>query len=225
MSLAGFYERHVFSPVLKLAERTLADVRRELLSQASGEVLEIGIGSGLSLSHYGPSVERIVGLEPSEVLLDECRERVGSRHEGPPVELVQAGAEAMPFEDNRFDTVVAFLVFCTIPEADRAALDMARVLKPGGRLLFFEHVAAREPGLARWQRRLNPLWKPLACGCNITRDTRRVFERAGFDMSNIEVRRHPDIPLPLVQPVIEGSTGLRAAVSGQSSRSGTGQRH
>ncbi len=222
MSLAGFYERHVFSPVLKLAERTLADVRRELLSQASGEVLEIGIGSGLSLSHYGPAVERIVGLEPSEVLLGECQERVASRHEGPPVELVQAGAESMPFEDNRFDTVVAFLVFCTIPEADRAALEMVRVLKPGGRLLFFEHVAAPEPGLARWQQRLNPLWRPLACGCNINRDTRRVFERAGFDMSGVEVRRHPDIPLPLVQPVIEGNTGL--AVSGESPRSGTGQK-
>ncbi|MFO7788006.1 MAG: hypothetical protein R6W87_09610, partial [Halospina sp.] len=83
---------------------------------------------------------------------------------------------------------------------------------------------AREPGLARWQQRLNPLWKPLACGCNINRDTRRVFERAGFDMSGAEVRRHPDIPLPLVQPVIEGNTGLRTAVSGRSARSGEGQR-
>ncbi len=208
MSLAAFYERYVFSPVLKLAERQLSDVREELLRQASGEVLEIGIGSGLSLNHYGPDVERLVGLEPSEALVAECRERVADRRDGPPVELVQAGAEAMPFEDNRFDTVVAFLVFCTIPEADRAALEMARVLKPGGRLLFFEHVAAREPGLARWQRRLNPCWKPLACGCNITRDTRRVFERAGFDMGGVEVRRHPDIPLPLVQPVIEGNVGL-----------------
>lgn len=216
MSLVAFYEQHVFLPVLKLAERRLADVRSELLSQASGEVLEIGIGSGLSLSYYGPDVERIAGLEPSEVLLAECREQVASRHDGPPVELVQAGAEAMPFEANRFDTVVAFLVFCTIAEADRAALEMARVLKPGGRLLFFEHVGARESGLACWQQCLNPLWKPLARGCNINRDTRRVFEGAGFDMSDVVIRRHPDIPLPLVQPVIEGNTGLSEAVSGLS---------
>ncbi|MEQ6886305.1 class I SAM-dependent methyltransferase [Salicola sp. Rm-C-2C1-2] len=213
VSLAAVYERYVFSPVLKLAERRLADVRKELLSQASGQVLEIGIGTGLSLSYYGPHVERIAGLEPSEVLLAECRERVARRHDGPPVELMQAGAEAMPFGANRFDTVVAFLVFCTIPEADRAALEMARVLKPGGRLLFFEHVSAGEPGLARWQQRLNPLWRSLACGCNINRDTRRVFEGAGFDMGGVEVWRHPDIPLPLVQPVIEGNTGLRSAVS------------
>lgn len=209
VSLAAFYERYVFSPVLTLAERKLADVRETLLGQASGEVLEIGIGSGHSLGHYGPAVERVVGLEPSSALLEECRARVAGRNGGPPVELVQAGAEAMPFEDNRFDTVVAFLVFCTIPEADRAALEMARVLKPGGRLLFFEHVTASEPGLAGWQRRFNPGWKKLACGCNLNRDTRRVFERAGFAMGGIEVRRHPDIPLPLVQPVIEGNVGLR----------------
>lgn len=203
--IGAFYERFVFSPLLGMADRALSDVRSNLLQQARGRVLEIGIGSGLSLDYYSADVQQLVGIEPSEELLAQCRKRLDSYTGTPSTELVQCGAEKLPFEDNEFDTVVAFLVFCTIPEPERAAREMRRVLKPDGQLIFFEHVHASEPGLARWQDRLNPLWKPIACGCNLNRDTRSVFERAGFDMSDIRVHHHPAIPLPLVRPVIEGS--------------------
>ena len=209
-SPGALYERFVFSPLLRVADRVLSQVRSDLLSQARGRVLEIGIGSGLSLDYYGPDVEQLVGIEPCAPLLAQCRARLGRLPGAPATELVQCGAERLPFEDDAFDTVVAFLVFCTIPEPERAAREIRRVLKPDGRLLFFEHVHAAEPGLARWQNRINPLWKPLTCGCNLNRDTRSLFARAGFDMSAVRVGRHPSIPMPLVSHVIEGVVPARA---------------
>ena len=208
MSRIGtFYERFVFSPVLAMADRALSGARVELLEHARGRVLEIGIGSGLSLDYYGDGVEELVGLEPSTALLQQCRERLTVSSQAPNTELVASSAECMPWPDNSFDTVVAFLVFCTIPDPEAAAREMNRVLKPDGQLIFFEHVQAPEQRLARWQNRLNRCWQPLACGCNLNRDTRSVFERAGFDMSGIRTHHHPDIPLPLVRPVIEGVVG------------------
>jgi len=187
-----------------MVDRALSRVRSDLLKQARGRVLEIGIGSGLSLDYYPAEVQEVVGIEPSAALLAQCRRRIEVHAELPATELVQCGAEELPFADDSFDTVVAFLVFCTIPEPERAAREMRRVLKPGGQLIFFEHVHAPEPGLARWQDRLNPLWQPMACGCNLNRDTGAVFEQAGFNMADVRVTYHPDIPLPLVRPVIEG---------------------
>lgn len=208
MSRIGtLYERFVFSPILSMADRALAGARSGLLEQARGRVLEIGIGSGLSLDYYGEDVQELVGLEPSTELLEQCRHRLEKRSGSVPTDLVAGGAERMPWPDNSFDTVVAFLVFCTIPDPQTAAREMYRVLKPGGKLIFFEHVKAPETSLARWQQRLNPYWRPMACGCNLDRDTRSVFEQAGFDMTGTRVHHHPDIPLPLVRPVIEGVVG------------------
>lgn len=202
--ISPLYERWVFSPLLSMADRALSGVRADLLRQAQGRVLELGIGSGSSLRYYTPAVTELVGIEPSDTLLAQCRKRLDQIAEAPPTTLVQGGAESLPWPDGHFDTVVAFLVFCTIGEPDQAAREMRRVLRPGGQLIFFEHVRASEANLASWQQRLNPLWSRVACGCQLNRDTRRCFERAGFDMTDVRVHRHPDIPLPLVKPVIEG---------------------
>lgn len=212
--LGTLYERFIFSPILSMADRAVSGARAGLLEQASGDVLEIGIGSGLSLDYYGANVQALVGLEPSAELLAQCRRRLAEHSGAPPTELVEGSAERMPWPDNTFDTVVAFLVFCTIPDPEAAAREMRRVLKPDGKLVFFEHVHAPEAGLARWQTRLNPCWRPIACGCNLNRDTRAVLERAGFDMSDVRVHHHPDIPLPLVRPVIEGVVGVSQTASG-----------
>ncbi|MDX1588708.1 MAG: class I SAM-dependent methyltransferase [Oleiphilaceae bacterium] len=206
-----WYEQWVFSPLLSLADRALGSVRPELLTQARGRVLELGIGSGLSLPYYGPGVTELVGLEPSATLLGQCQQRLdrsrqSSAHSATvPTTLLQGQAETLPWPDNHFDTVVAFLVFCTIADPLRAVSELRRVLRPGGQLLFFEHVASPESGLERWQRRMNPLWRRLACGCHLTRDTHRLFREAGFAMDTIPVRRHPDIPLPLLAPTISGA--------------------
>ncbi len=202
--ISPLYERWVFSPLLSMADRALAGARAELLQQAEGRVLELGIGSGCSLRYYTASVTELVGLEPSEALLTQCRKRLEQVPEAPPTKLLEGDAESLPWQDDCFDAVVAFLVFCTIADPARAAREMRRVLRPGGRLIFFEHVRAPEAKLARWQENLNPIWSRMACGCQLNRDTRQCFEQAGFDMSAVQVHRHPDIPLPLVKPVIEG---------------------
>ncbi|MFE8071247.1 class I SAM-dependent methyltransferase [Marinobacteraceae bacterium S3BR75-40.1] len=204
-TLSRWYEAHVFPHLLEVTDRALREDRHQLLHQATGDVLEIGIGSGNSLPWYGTAVNRLVGLEPSADLLSHCREKLAEQVPPFPVELVQAGAEDLPFPENHFDTVVAFLVFCTIPEPERAARELRRVLKPGGRVLVFEHVRSERPGVARWQTRVDPVWKHLACGCHLDRDTANVFARAGFDTSRLTHWRHPRIPLPLLAPVISGS--------------------
>jgi len=204
VNTSQLYERLVFSPLLSVADKALAGVRGQLLQQAHGRVLELGIGSGLSLGYYSDRVTELTGLEPSGALLDQCRSRLEGLPSAPPTTLVRGGAEVLPWPDEHFDTVVAFLVFCTIGDPDAAAREIRRVLRPGGRLVFFEHVGAPEARLARWQHRLNPLWSRMACGCQLTRDTRACFAAAGFDMTDVNIRRHPAIPLPLVKPTIEG---------------------
>lgn len=210
MALASqLYERMIFSPLLRVADKALSQVRAELLQQARGRVLELGIGSGLSLPYYGEGVTELVGLEPSQALLKQCQQQLNTLEQKsapvPATTLVTGCAESLPWPDDHFDTVVAFLVFCTIADPVQAAAEVRRVLRPGGQLLFFEHVAAPEARLARWQQRFNPLWTRLACGCELTRDTRGVFQQAGFDLSDVPVVRHPAIPLPLVAPTISGA--------------------
>ena len=112
-------------------------------------------------------------------------------------------AQQLTFQDNSFDTAVAFLVFCTIPDPQKAAKELFRVLKPGGQLLFFEHVAAEKPSTARWQARLNPYWNKVACGCHLNRDTTKIFEDAGFEFDEFKKYHLPKAP-SVVSTVIQG---------------------
>lgn len=214
IDLQRFYETRIFSRMLNVADRAFRWERSHLLGDASGDVLEIGIGTGNSLPYYSERMVSLTGLEPHTGLLDQARNylqtldpRLAQR-----VTLVAGDAGALPFADASFDTVVAFLVFCTLPDPGRAATEIRRVLRPGGRLLFFEHVLADSQGLARWQTRCNPLWRHLACGCNLNRDTRQTFEQAGFELRTLSAYRHPKIFLPLVAPVIFGEAVPAPAV-------------
>jgi ubiquinone/menaquinone biosynthesis C-methylase UbiE len=121
-----------------------------------------------------------------------------------PVEVVEAPAESLPFPDASFDTVALTLVLCTVPEPDRALAEIARVLKPGGRFLFLEHVRAEEPGLARWQDRLNPPWRVIGHGCNCNRDTLATIERSPLTVERAEGGSMPKVP-PLVRPMLIGA--------------------
>src|SRR3954451_5188655 len=160
---AAGYDRFMAS-----AERNdLGARRRALLAQARGRVLELGAGTGVNLEHYGPEVTELVLLEPAEPMARRLEPKAAARG----ATVVRAGAEALPFDDDSFDTVVATLVLCTVPDLDRALDEIRRVLKPDGRLLFLEHVQADDPGLAKWQRRLNPIQKRFACGWPLDRAT------------------------------------------------------
>lgn len=203
----SFYEDHVFPVFLDLATRPFRRDREQLISQATGRVLEIGIGTGANLEHYTSEATEVTGLEPSRAMLNQAAQRAGklrsTTHGKTQFEFVVGGAEALPFADNSFDTVIACLVFCTIPDVGNAAREAYRVLKPGGQFLFFEHVAHPAAGIQRWQKRLNPLWKKIACGCHLDRDTATTFRTAGFRFITLDAFEHPKAP-PLVNAIIRG---------------------
>ena len=180
--------------------------RRRLLAGARGTVLEIGGGAGANLAHYR-DVDRVTVAEPDPFM----RGRLGQKLEDArvTVEVSAAGAEALPFPDGSFDTVVSTLVLCTVPDQETALGEVRRVLRPEGRLLFIEHVLATGSA-ARWQDRLDPLWRWLCGGCRPNRDTVAAIEEAGFEIDTLESFYSPD-PLSGLTPYVQGSATVRLA--------------
>ncbi len=193
---AALYERTLAAT----EEADLAARRRRLLADASGRVLEIGAGTGLNLTHYPAGLDRLVLTEPSAAMAAKLREKLAhSPHAG---EVVEAGADALPFEDDSFDTVVSTLVLCTVPDLAGAIAETRRVLAPGGQLLLIEHVRSDDPGRARWQDRLETPWRIFGNGCHCNRDTESALRAGGFLLSPLEhakLRKAPPIVRPLIQ--------------------------
>ncbi len=187
----SFYQRHIVPRLVHLAMRqtALLSFRQRVIGAAEGRVLEIGIGSGLNLPLYGPQVRAVIGLEPSPELLRMARARATGAPV--PVELLEASAEAVPLDSASIDTVVTTWTLCTIPDAARALAEMRRVLRPGGALLFVEHGRAPEPGVARWQDRLDPTWRRLAGGCHLNRKIDDLIAGAGFRVDALTNARLP----------------------------------
>ena len=182
----GFYERWVLPRILDLVmqQKQFAPFRARIGASARGQVLDIGIGSGLNLAFYGEGIERLYGIDPSSELLHLAGQRAQSATA--PVELLRGSGEALPFGDSSVDTVVLTFTLCTIVEPGRALSEARRVLKPGGQLLFAEHGRAREPGVARWQDRLTPIWKRIGGGCHLNREPDHLIRAAGFGIEAIE---------------------------------------
>jgi ubiquinone/menaquinone biosynthesis C-methylase UbiE len=195
--------------MLAATERAgLADLRAEVLSAASGRTLEIGGGTGLNLARYPSAVESLTVTEPDPHMARRAREKVAAEPSRFPVEVVEAGAEQLPFGDDSFDTVVSTLVLCTVDDPDAAAAEVKRVLAPSGRLLLLEHVRDPDEGrLARWQDRLERPWGWVAAGCHPNRDTAATLRRAGFEVELVPDRL-PKAPA-LVRPMVRGSASPR----------------
>jgi SAM-dependent methyltransferase len=176
--------------LLDLMMRQLDELRGPTVGEASGEVLEIGFGTGLNLAHYGPGVKSLVALEPRVppgYTPTEAR-IAGARF---PVERARLRADAsLPFETGRFDCVVSTWTLCSIPDLPVALAELRRVLRPGGRFVFLEHGRAEARRTARWQDRLNPLWVRIADGCNMNRPIDRLVEAAGFRLAALDRFRH-----------------------------------
>lgn len=192
----------IYDPVLWWAERSgMTERRRQLLTGASGSVLELGAGTGLNLPHYPADIERLVLAEPEPNMAERLRRRAAKL--GREVEIVRAPGELLPFEDDSFDTVVSTLVLCTVVDPGRTLAEVRRVLRPGGSLLFLEHVRSEGPRLARWQDRLHGAWKSFADGCNCNRGTLAAIEDAGFDVSGVDHAKWRRMP-PIVRPLVSG---------------------
>ena len=188
-------------------EAGLRDMRRDLLSGARGRTIDLGAGTGANLGLYPEAVTEIVLAEPDPHMTKRLRPKAA---EEPRAEVVEAPAEGLPFEDSSFDTAVFTLVLCTVPDPDAALAEARRVLKPGGSLLFLEHVRSEEPGLARWQDRLERPWGFLADGCHPNRDTVAAIERAGLGIERLDHETLPKAPPP-VQPLVLGAAANPAS--------------
>jgi ubiquinone/menaquinone biosynthesis C-methylase UbiE len=174
----------LYDPVMALPENLgLQQLRREAFQGVKGRVLELGIGTGRNIPLYPATVAHLVGIDPDQAMLDQAAER--ARKVSLQVDLIAASAEDLPFEENSFDAVVATLVFCTIPDPVRALREAHRVLKPDGSFHLLEHVKVKRQPIAWIQGKATPLWKHLAGGCHLDRDTLGMLQGVGFEVERI----------------------------------------
>ena len=188
----GLYGKYVLPRVVHLACSARPNMRQreKLVPLASGHVLEVGMGSGLNLPFYDARrVTKVWGLEPSPEMSKMASAAVEAVAFD--VEFVSAGGEQIPLDSESFDTVLMTFTLCTIPDAERALREIARVLKRGGQLLFCEHGAAPDAGVRRWQNRINPLWRRLAGGCHLNRDIPGLIRRGGFEITRMDTMYIP----------------------------------
>jgi ubiquinone/menaquinone biosynthesis C-methylase UbiE len=198
---AALYDR-----ALKATEEAgLRDMRCELLSAASGRTIDIGAGTGVNIDLFPEAVTELVLAEPDPHMAKRLRHRLAEA--GRPGEIVEAPAQSLPFEDASFDTAVFTLVLCTIPDSAAALAEAARVLRPGGEILFLEHVRSRNPRLARWQDRFEKPWRFVNDGCHCNRDTVATIEASPFALGPVKHDRMPKAP-PIVRPVARGRATL-----------------
>jgi len=202
MSLGGRLFASVYDAMMSATEAGgLGEQRRNLLADAKGSVLEIGAGTGVNIAHYVDAVDELTVTEPDSAMIHRLERRV--RRHAPDALVLRAPAEDLPFADDVFDVAVSTLVLCTVDDQPRALRELRRVLRPGGALLFIEHVRAQQPRLARWQDRLNGLNRLLAHGCNCNRPTLDEISAAGFTVRHVEHRMLPKAP-PIVRPLVVG---------------------
>ena len=188
----GFYENHVLPRLINAAcsQRPIMKQREKVVPLAEGRILEIGMGSGLNLDFYDrEKVEKLWGLEPSEAM--RKRATAAAEKAGMEIELIDLPGEEIPLENNTVDTVLLTYTLCTIPEWEPALRQMARVLKPGGKLIFCEHGEAPDEAVQKWQKRINPYWKIIGGGCNMNRPIPKLIEQSGFTINTIDTMYLP----------------------------------
>lgn len=191
------YERYVLPKLIDVACSTgnVMKARSKIVPQALGEVLEVGIGSGLNLPFYDPKkVSSIIGIDPAAQMQSLARKRATVI--GIPVEVIAVDVQGIHADTDRFDTIVMTFTLCSIDDPVPALREMARVLKPGGRLLFCEHGLAPDPSIERWQHRLTPFWKPMAGGCHLDRDIPALIRAGGFVIDELSEEYLPG-PRPM----------------------------
>lgn len=182
-----FYDQHVLPHLIDFAcgMGAVMKTRAQIVPQAEGRVLEIGIGSGLNLSFYDPAkVSVIVGVDPSAAMQKLAQQRAAEI--SIPVEMIALELGQIQAADASFDSIVCTFTLCTIPDAMAALQEMRRVLKPGGKLLFSEHGLAPDLPVVRWQHRLTPLWKPFSGGCHLNRDIPALIRAGGFSIGQLD---------------------------------------
>jgi ubiquinone/menaquinone biosynthesis C-methylase UbiE len=195
--MASWWERHGVPRLIKCAcsQGQIMKVRSKVVPHASGDVLELGCGGGINMEFYNPTrVTSFTGLDPSPELL--AMSRAAAQARGMTADIQGGVGEAMPFESGRFDTVVTTFTLCSVADQAAVLAEIRRVLKPGGTALFLEHGAAPDAGVAKWQRRIEPVWKRIGGNCHLTRPISGAYEQAGFAVDRQAAAYIPKTPRP-----------------------------
>ena len=195
--MASWWDRHGVPRLIKCAcsQGQVMKLRSKVVPRARGHVLELGCGGGINMEFYRPGqIESFSGLDPSPELLAMSREAAVAR--GITADIRGGVGEAMPFESARFDTVVTTFTLCSVADQAAVLAEIRRVLKPGGNALFLEHGAAPDAGVAKWQRRIEPVWKRIGGNCHLTRPIGDAYEKAGFAVDRQAAVYMPKTPRP-----------------------------
>lgn len=187
-AISNFWKTTIFPHIAEFNTKRVRPDIAIVMARASGRVLGIGAGTGANHDLYTSQVTEVVGIEPVAKMVATAKARAAAAPHPYQISFHVGDAQSLPYEDKSFDWCLACLVFCTIPDPEKAAAEAMRVLKPGGKLLFFEHVASHSVFWRTWQMRFDAMWGVVSCGCSLTRDTRSVFEKAGFRYEEIEDR-------------------------------------
>ena len=185
-------------------ERGLQDWRQTLLKNTSGDVLELGCGTGANLPFYPDTVKHLILAEPCPHMRHKSQENL-MQHKHLNASMLDYDGKTIPLLDNTVDAVVVTLVLCSVKNPEQMLAEIYRVMKPQGKIIFIEHVAAtNNPDRLKWQKRLEPLWRIIGCGCHVTRDTEQAMIQAGFQLQDITRQSMRGVP-PIVRPTIRGS--------------------
>lgn len=201
----GLYERFIFPWILEQIEGPeITSLRAQCVGGASGEVLEIGLGTGKTLPHYSPLVTSLTAIEPNPGMKSILERRIAETSF--PVDVHIVTGESLPFDDRRFDSACVSLVLCSAQDPLQVVREIRRVLKPGGTFHFFEHVSSTDEGIRRWQNRLNGLQRWIGCGCHLNRPTSETIESAGMKIESLDRRISKEMPIaPSLFPLIVGT--------------------
>jgi SAM-dependent methyltransferase len=196
--MASWYERTIVPRLIKFCccAPPIMKQREKIVPRATGRVLELGIGAGANLAYYdAEKVESVTGVDPAAEL--RAMAQAAPRDPRLQVRVEDGTAEALPFDDKSFDCVVCTFTLCSVCGPEAALAEARRVLKPGGRFLYCEHGLAPDPGVVKWQRRIEPVWKRIAGGCHLTRPITPAIEAAGFKVTRRDSMYLPRAPRPL----------------------------
>ena len=191
----SLYEKYILPRFINCAcgTKPITYQRRKVVPMASGQILEIGIGTGLNLQHYDPEkVEKVIGLDPSVDSWELARKNNPDIEF--PLEFIGLPGEEIPLDENSIDTVLVTFSLCTIPDPVKALEGMRRVLKPGGQLIFAEHGKAPDANVRKWQDRINPFWQVIAGGCQLNRDIPDLLNQGGFSITRMDTMYLPSTP-------------------------------
>ncbi len=195
MGIGEWYDAHVMPRVVKCVCGTGQVMKRRsnVVPLARGDVFELGCGGGINHEFYNAdAITSYAGIDPHTSLLDSARD--AAKAKGWPADLRQGVGEDIPFPDGVFDTVVCTFTLCSVENPDQVLSEMRRILRPGGKALFLEHGRAPDASVAKWQDRIEPVWKRLAGGCHLTRPIGSAFRGAGFEVEPIGQGYLPKAP-------------------------------